>query len=182
MAGHIICAYHGNVNDSGPGQPPITESAPETANDGAAAACPKCGKGRARNAASCPRCGLVFDLWVPGQAEARVELDSEGEALWARLSATWTDSTLHETFVKHCLQTGTLAAAGRLYRARIDENPKDALATEMQAQVLSKAALGLSLQRSQPKIAVTRNRWFWVVVLTAMALGITVGLFWRRLH
>jgi hypothetical protein len=145
-------------------------------------ACPKCGKKRSSNADACPRCGLVFALWKPGDGPTVACLDEGGEALWRKAQENWSDSRSHEAFLKHCLQTHTLAAAGRLYRERLDEDPKDVLAAQMQNQVLSKAALGLSLNKSQPRTAVTRTRWFWVIVLTAMALGIAGGLFWRRLH
>jgi hypothetical protein len=111
-----------------------------------------------------------------------VGLDSAGEDLWRRVQEHWSDSARHEEFLKHCLQTGTLAAAGRRYRERLDENPGDALAGQMQNQVLAKAALGLSLHKSQPRTAVTRSRWFWLIVLAAMALGMAAGLLWRRLH
>lgn len=144
------------------------------------AACPKCGKQRAPEAESCPRCGLVFALWHAEDGTPPVKLDAAGEELWQKITANWSDAPLHEDFLKHCLQTGTLAAAGRLYRERLDTNPKDALAAHMQSQVLAKAALGLSISKTPQREPVTRNRWFWVVVLVAMALGIAGGLFWRR--
>lgn len=143
-------------------------------------ACPKCGKKRAPDTEACARCGLVWSLWQPDTTAPLVPLDSEGDELWRRIGANWSDASLHEEFLKHCLLTNTLAAAGRLYRERLDENPRDAVAAQMQGQVLAKAALGLSINKSQPREAVTRSRWFWVVVLTAMALGIALGLFWRR--
>jgi hypothetical protein len=107
-------------------------------------------------------------------------LDPAGEELWRRVQEDWSDSARHEEFLKHCLQNDTLAAAGRLYRERLDENPKDAVAAQMQSQILSKAALALSIHKSQPREAITRSRWFWVVILVAMALGIAGGLFWRK--
>ncbi len=146
------------------------------------AACPKCGKRRGGNVEACPRCGLVFALWKPEDGAAAIRLDAAGEELWRAVQENWSDSARHEAFLKHCLQTDVLAAAGRLYRDRLDENPKDVLAAQMQSQVLAKASLGLSLNKSEPRTALTRTRWFWVVVLTAMALGIAAGLFWRRLH
>jgi hypothetical protein len=154
----------------------------DASGDSASVACPKCGKKRARDAADCPRCGLVFALWKPDEGPALAHLDEAGERLWHKVQNNWSDSAGHEEFLRHCLQTDTLVAAGRLYRERLDDNPKDALAAQMQSQVLAKAALGLSLHKTQPRTPVTRNRWFWVVVLTAMAMGIAAGLFWRRLH
>ena len=149
---------------------------------GPAQGCPKCGKKRLPEAEACPRCGLVFALWKEENSPALVPLDSRGDELWKEAQGHWSDSARHEEFLKHCLQAGTLAAAGRLYRERLDENPRDAVATQMQAQVLAKAALSLSIYKSQPRVAITRTRWFWVVVLFAMALGIAGGLFLRRLH
>jgi hypothetical protein len=111
-----------------------------------------------------------------------VPLDSRGNDLWQAVQGHWSDATRHEELLKHCLQTGTLAAAGRLYRERLDENPKDAMAAQMQAQILSKATLTLSINKRQPREAVTRSRWFWAILLLAMALGIAGGLFWRRLR
>ncbi len=145
-----------------------------------ASACPKCGKKRVPASESCLRCGLVFALWRAEPGAAPVRLDSQGVELWQKVETNWSDAALHEDFLKHCLQTNTLAAAGRLYRERLDENPKDAVAAHMQSQVLAKAALGLSISKMQPREPVTRNWWFWVMVLTAMALGIAGGLFWRR--
>ena len=102
--------------------------------------------------------------------------------MWQEVQAEWNDSARHEEFLKHCLQTSTLAAAGRLYRERLDEQPGDALAAQMQSQILAKATLGLSINKTSRQEPVTRSRWFWLVVLTAMALGIAGGLFWRRLR
>jgi hypothetical protein len=124
----------------------------------------------------------VFALWKAEASVPLVPLDSRGEELWRNIQDNWSDAALHESFLKHCLQANTLAAAGRLYRERLDETPNDALAAQMQNQVLAKAALGLTLNKSTPRAPVTRNRWFWFVVLTAMALGILGGLFWRRLR
>jgi rubredoxin len=148
----------------------------------ASVVCPKCGKKSAGGAQACPRCGLVFAMWNPDTGTGMVRLDAAGEELWRKVQENWSDSSGHEAFLKHCLQTDSLAAAGRLYRERLDENPKDVMAAQMQNQVLAKASLGLSLNKSEPRTALTRTRWFWVVVLTAMALGIAAGLFWRRLH
>ncbi len=143
--------------------------------------CPKCGKKHAPAETACGRCGLVFALWKADAVAPVLPLDARGEELWRNIQGNWSDSALHEEFVKHCLQVNTLAAAGRLYRERLDENPKDALAAQMQSQVLAKAALGLAINRTTTAAEpVTRSRWFWLIVLTAMALGIAGGLFWRR--
>jgi len=144
--------------------------------------CPKCGKKRQSEAESCPRCGLVFALWSEESAPKVEPLDERGEEMWSGLLAEWSTTARHEEFLKHCLQTSTLAAAGRLYRQRLDDDPKDGIAAQMQTQILSKATLNLSLNKSQPRETLTRTRWFWAIVLLAMALGIAGGLFWRRLR
>ncbi|MBN2573327.1 MAG: zinc ribbon domain-containing protein [Deltaproteobacteria bacterium] len=148
----------------------------------AALACPKCGKPRLPEAQSCPRCGLVFALWREDNSVSVANLDNRGTELWQKIAGNWSDSGLHEEFLKHCLQTGTLAAAGRLYRERLDQDPKDTVAAHMQSQLLAKATLRLTVAKTQPREPVTRNRWFWVIVLSAMALGIAAGLFWRHLR
>ena len=145
-------------------------------------ACPKCGKARAGDTAACPRCGLLFALWQSGEVTEVAGLDQAGEALWDRVEEDFADSARHEALLKHCVRTGLLAAAGRRYRNRLDRNPKDALAAEMQAQVLARATLGLSLARRTPKTALTRSRGFWTMVSAALALGIAAGLYWRRLR
>jgi hypothetical protein len=158
---------------------PVTET---PASSPPTAPCPKCGKRRAAGADACPRCGLLFALWTADGEAALVRLDAAGEELWGKAREHWSDAARHEEFLRHCLQTGTLAAAGRLYRERLDEDPKDLLAAQMQGQVLAKATLGLAIHKTQPRTAVTRRRWFWVIVLAAMAIGIGAGLIWRRLH
>ncbi len=155
----------------------VTEAASPPAQ-----ACPKCGKKRTSEAESCPRCGLVFALWQQDGAVPVADLDEKGKELWQKLASNWSDASLHEELLKHCLQTNGLAAVGRLYRERLDDNPKDEIAARMQSQVLAKATLHLSIQKTQPRQAVTRTSWFWIVILAAMALGIFGGLFWRRLR
>jgi hypothetical protein len=124
----------------------------------------------------------VFTLWKEESSSPMVPLDGRGNDLWQAVQGHWNDAARHEELLKHCLLTGTLAAAGRLYRERLDDNPEDAVAAQMQAQILSKATLNLRINKRQPREAVTRSRWFWAVVLLSMALGIAGGLFWRRLR
>jgi hypothetical protein len=155
----------------------------DAASDGQSpGSCPKCGKKRSAGTDACTRCGLVFSLWKTDQGAPGSRLDDVGEELWAKVRANWSDALAHEAFLKHCLVANTLAAAGRLYRERLDEDPKDMLAAQMQNQILAKATLALALSKTEPRAAVTRSRLFWVVVLTAMALGIAGGLVWGRLH
>jgi len=160
----------------------MTEEASPSDATTTAAACPKCGKKRQPEAESCPRCGLEFSRWKAEDGPTRASLDDRGTDLWKLVRQNWSDTARHEEFLKHCLKTGSLAAAGRLYRERLDEDPKDAVAAEMQGRILAKATLSLALHKTEAPVAVTRNRWFWLVVLTAMALGIVGGLFWRHLR
>jgi hypothetical protein len=122
----------------------------------------------------------VFELWKETEAAPLPQLDPAGETLWHAVKADWENPAAHEAFIRHCLQVDRLGPAGRLYRERLDENPKDAVAAAMQKQVLSKAALTLELHKSPMVAPVTRSKWFWLIVLTAMAMGILFGLFYRR--
>ena len=142
-------------------------------------ACPKCGRKPDADRAACPRCGLIFEAWNAEHVGPLPALDEQGQALWEAARKDWENTALHEAFIRYCLQTNLLGPAGRLYRECLDQNPRDAVAVTMQKQVLAKAALSLEIQRSPLPQPVTRNRWFWLVVLSAMALGILFGLFWR---
>jgi hypothetical protein len=130
---------------------------------------------------SCARCGLVFALWKPESSPAAVALDSEGETLWRKVEEEWNEAARHDGFVKHCLQHNLLSAAGRLYRARLDKTPGDAIAAKMQAEIVAKASLTMAMaqQRRGPSDPFTRSKWFWTIVLTAMALAIGAAFLWR---
>jgi hypothetical protein len=141
--------------------------------------CPKCGHRREPQQAACPRCGLRFSLWRAEQADPRGRLDERGEELWRRVQANWQDEARHVDFTKYCLQANLLPAAGRCYRDRLDAVPGDALATKMQAEILSKATLGLMVQQQKrPGEPLTRSKWFWVIVVTSMALAIAGAFMW----
>jgi len=84
----------------------------------------------------------------------------------------------HEEFAKYCLQANLLPAAGRCYRERLDRFPGDAIATKMQKEILAKAALGLMVQKRQPAAPVTRSKWFWVIILAAMAVAVAAAFVW----
>ena len=141
-------------------------------------ACPKCGRKREGDTEACPRCGLRFALWNPSLADPRTQLTPAGLELWQRVEANWHDVNRHEEFAKYCLHSDLLPAAGRCYRDRLDRFPGDAIASKMQAEILAKAPLGLLVQKRQPAEPVTRSRWFWFVVLAAMALAIAAALVW----
>ena len=142
------------------------------------ATCPKCGHKRDQGAPACPRCGLRFALWRPSLADPRAQLTPQGLEMWQQVEANWQDVGRHEGFAKYCLQSNLLPAAGRCYRDRLDHFPGDAIATKMQAEILAKATLGLLVQKRQAVEPVTRSKWFWVVILAAMALAIAAAFIW----
>jgi len=154
----------------------MSESQTSTNHD--SAACPKCGHKRASDARACTRCGLQFELWRPSMADPSAQLTPAGQELWQQAEADWQDVNRHEAFAKHCLQANLLPAAGRCYRDRLDRFPGDAIATKMQAEILAKATLGLLVQKRQPAEPVTRSKWFWVIILAAMALAIAAAFVW----
>jgi hypothetical protein len=94
------------------------------------------------------------------------------------VEARWQDESRHEEFAKYCLQSNLLPAAGRCYRDRLDRFPGDAMASKMQAEILTKATLGLMVQKRQAVEPITRSKWFWVIVLAAMALAIAAAFIW----
>jgi hypothetical protein len=141
--------------------------------------CPKCGRRREPQTATCPRCGLRFSLWRADQAGVQNKLDARAQELWQGVQADWQDQSRHEEFTKYCLQANILPAAGRCYRDRLDAVPCDAIATKMQAEILSKATLGLVVQQQKrPAEPLTRSKWFWVIVVTSMALAILGAFIW----
>ncbi|HEY0713418.1 MAG TPA: hypothetical protein VGF45_12145 [Polyangia bacterium] len=142
--------------------------------------CPKCGRARADAALACPRCGLTFALWNAERGGADAGLDATGEALWNGLPAAWKDPAAHEAFIKHCAQTGRLAAAGRSYRAYLDTHPGDATATQMQTRIVGMATAAF-LPAQATRAPVVRSNWFlWVIAVGAL-LGILAGLFFQTL-
>jgi hypothetical protein len=134
--------------------------------------CPKCGcrvpvpeepEGAAPEA--CTRCGLTFALWSPEQAREVIALDQQGEDLWVEVLADWSTVEKHDAFLKHCSPRGLLPLAGRRYRQRLDDDPANVMAARMQDRVIAMATA--SFIRPPPVVnrAVTRNLWFWAVVL-----------------
>lgn len=141
--------------------------------------CPKCGRKREPQMPACPRCGLRFSLWRADQASLQNRMDARAQELWKGVQADWQNQSRHEEFAKYCLQANILPAAGRCYRDRLDTNPGDAMATKMQAEILSKATLGLVVQQQKrPAEPITRSKWFWVIVVTSMALAILGAFIW----
>jgi DNA-directed RNA polymerase subunit RPC12/RpoP len=141
--------------------------------------CPKCGHKREPSTLACPRCGLRFALWKPHMADPRTKLTPQAQELWNGVEANWQELSLHEAFAKHCLQANLLPAAGRCYRDRLVRSPGDPMATKMQAEILAKATLGLMVQQQRrPVEPVTRSKWFWFIIVAAMALAIAGAFIW----
>lgn len=141
--------------------------------------CPKCGRKREPQMAACPRCGLRFSLWRAEQASLQNRMDARAQELWKSVQVDWQNQSRHDEFAKYCLQANILPAAGRCYRDRLDTAPGDAMATKMQAEILAKATLGLVVQQQKrPDEPITRSKWFWVIVVTSMALAILGAFIW----
>jgi hypothetical protein len=144
--------------------------------------CPKCGcrvpatdplDGLPSQA--CKRCGLTFALWSPAQAREVIGLDEGGENLWSDVLADWSTVEKHDAFLKHCSLGGLLPLAGRRYRERLDDDPRDTMAARMQERVMAMATA--TFIRPAPVVAkaVTRTLWFWVVVMLFGLGGIAVA-------
>lgn len=141
------------------------------------AQCPKCGRARTVEAVACARCGLTFALWTPGPAGTDEALDGVGAAMWAALPTTWGDESAHDTFAKHCAQSGRLGAAGRAYRAYLDGHPGDAMATRMQARIVGMATAALLPARTDAPPAARKNWLLWVVVVGAVTGAVAALIF-----
>jgi hypothetical protein len=151
----------------------------ETSTSGERALCPKCGHKRTIGVPACPRCGLRFALWRPSKANLRAIMTPAGEDLWKKVETNWQDKSLHDEFVKFCLQSNQLPSAGRCYRDRLDRFPGDATASKMQAEILAKATLGMIVQKRQAASApFTRSKWFWVIILVAIAAALGAAFLW----
>lgn len=141
----------------------------------AAASCPKCGQSGRAGEAACARCGLTFALWTPDKAAEVVQLDGKAETLWAELAAAWDDEARHDAFLKYCSVAGQLAPAGRRYRERLAEAPGDPLAIRMQDRIVAMATVSFTHHRAPPP-PVTRNTWFWAVMVLCGVAGLASAL------
>lgn len=147
----------------------------------AAPACPKCGAPRRADAAACARCGLVYERWSPeGATSGALALDERAEALWRAAAAAWEDPAGHDAFLKYCSTVGSLPAAGRKYRERLDRDPVDATAARMQQRVVAMAMATLPPPRVVPGEPITRKKWFWWVFFGAISLGAMAGMWFIR--
>ncbi len=143
--------------------------------------CPKCSHKKANAAQdACVRCGLVFALWNPDQAPMVVPLDPHAEALWLSVTQAWDSTAAHDAFLKHCSVAGLLPAAGRRYRERLDENPNDGVAQQMQKRVLAMATALLGVPATKPPAPFTRSIAFWLVLLCSLFVGIVAALMFRK--
>jgi hypothetical protein len=156
---HIEIGYLRRPDETRPR--PATQVPPE---------CPKCGcrieqpEGEPPPV-SCFRCGLTFALWTAEEAVDAARLDDRGEVLWAEVVAGWETVERHDVFLKHCSLAGLLGPAGRRYRQRLDDDPADAMAARMQERVMAMATAAFIRPQAAVPRAVTRNMWFWAVVI-----------------
>ena len=143
--------------------------------------CPKCGyKKSAATQTACPRCGLVFALWKPEQKPQVMPLDPTAEVLWSAAQQEWASTPAHDAFLKHCSVAGLLPAAGRRYRERLDQEPNDPVAVQMQKRVLAMATALLGAPAPKPPAPFTRSTAFWVVLLCSLFVGIVAAMMFRR--
>jgi hypothetical protein len=128
----------------------------------------------------------VFANWTPGSkldhpaVDRPAPLDAEGLRLWDGLVGHWDNEAGHDAFLKHCATAGSLAAAGRQYRKRLDAYPQDEVAARMQARIVGMVAA--TPTPAQPAgMPVSRSRWFWWVVMACGMGGAVAGMFIHRL-
>src|SRR5512136_1714997 len=80
--------------------------------------------------------------------------DPSSEAAWAVLAGRWEEPAAHRALLDACRDLDALAAVGRRYRAVLEARPADAMAQQMKAEILKRAALvGLAqLPRTRPPV------------------------------
>lgn len=143
--------------------------------------CPKCGHRKAAaTAVACPRCGLMFALWNPEQTPRLTPLDPKAESLWRAAEAAWQSYDAHDAFLKYCSLGGLLPAAGRHYRVRLDQDPTDVMAQQMQKRVLTMATALLGSPQGRPAAPFTRSTAFWIVLACSLFAGIVAALMFGR--
>lgn len=108
------------------------------------------------------------------------QLDPQAEALWRNVEQAWQSVEAHDAFLKHCSLAGLLPAAGRRYRQRLDQDPVDATAQQMQKRVLAMATALLGAPPARPPAPFTRSTGFWVVLLCALFVGVMAALMFGR--
>lgn len=122
----------------------------------------------------------MYARWQPGGEQNRAaELDAGAEALWRDALADWNTPSRHDAFLKHCSPRGLLAAAGRRYRDRLNADPADAIARKHQDRILAMAAIALA-PSPRPSAPVTRARWFWIVIVLGLVVGMVGAFVLRR--
>jgi hypothetical protein len=141
--------------------------------------CPKCGHRPPATTEACSRCGLVFARWDAATGQAVTPLDEAGEALWTAVQGGWSESDRHDAFLKHCAQASLLPAAGRRYRERLDQQPSDPLAAQMQVRILAMATATFVRPSAVPP-PVTRSTWFWVLILVCGLVGTGAALLFHH--
>lgn len=106
-------------------------------------------------------------------------LDPTATALFAACEQAWEDDLRHDKFVKYCSAAGLLAAAALQYRRYLDQHPADPLAVKMQQRIVTMASLLLTTHHTLPE-AVTRSRWFLMLVALAAVGGAVAAILYRQ--
>jgi len=143
--------------------------------------CPKCISVRAAEAQSCPACGLHFSNSV---LDGALLPSAALEAAWTELASHWGEAAEHTRFVRMASAAGELAAAGRLYRIRLAQAPKDALArTSLEAAIkLASAPVSVEALKTLPDAVAAKRRVVAAVGATAVLLGLLAVSLFRLLR
>jgi hypothetical protein len=143
--------------------------------------CPKCGRRQPRGDA-CRQCGLVFARWDPARAAATTG-DEEARRRYALAEAAWSEPSVHEAFIEHCVRTGQLPYAARCYRERLARDPGDAVARAQQARVVKVAELTCFTRPRELADAPLPHRRLLigaVLLLFVVLLGMLTSPLWRQ--
>jgi hypothetical protein len=134
-----------------------------------AAFCPKCVAPRKQDASSCPSCGLVFGKALSSDVRPSATL----AAAFVVLAAHWDDAQAHARFLHLAAEGSELAAAGRLYRIRLAEAPRDAVARAgLEATVkMASAPVSVAAIKSAPAVGGTPGRRKKLLLMAITFLG-----------
>jgi hypothetical protein len=114
---------------------------------------------------------------------ARDAAPASDEEAWTEVLAAWSDGAMHRRYLARFPSLEALAIPGGRYRAVLAERPGDAMAVEMQAEIVKKAtALGLAaLPRSRPPFRLPFElRPGWTLLAFAVFVIVAGLLMWMR--
>jgi predicted Zn finger-like uncharacterized protein len=91
--------------------------------------------------AECPHCGVIFDKVKKIRPPEPVVPPAGPEVVqaWEAIKANYNDEKRHEGFVQLCLNRENLGYASSMYRAILEVNPTEELATKMQNRIVELA-------------------------------------------